>query len=355
MPRQPSHRRTALIRSAAVTALLFCLVFPAPSLAGQAQPQAQAQDNDLDKFMAQVLQRRDETWRQLHDYILDEREQFEVRGPGDALMFGQRRQYTWYVRDGYLIRSPLKFNGVALADADRKKYETDWLAGEKGREKRAAERAKKKVEETADEKKDAEKQAAEPEDVAGLEPRFISEAYFMRFKFEPGNYYLVGREQLEQREVLKIEYYPRKRLFEGVDDDDHDRGRDRDRERERRKTNEEKSREDRIADDFERKFNKVALVTLWVDPREHQIVKYTFDNIDFGFLPGRWAVRADAMSASMTMSQPIAGIWLPHDMAIQGAFTLANGGYRIRYSREFSGYKQGEVRAKIRGYDRQER
>ncbi len=44
------------------------------------------------------------------------------------------------------------------------------------------------------------------------EPRFISEAYFMRFKFEPGNYYLVGRERFEGHDVLRIEYYPT-RLF----------------------------------------------------------------------------------------------------------------------------------------------
>jgi hypothetical protein len=352
-----------LIRSAAAIALLLCFAFSTPDAAAQTPAPAAAQapalapppvpDNDLDAFMAQVLQRRDEAWRQLHDYILDEKEQFEIRGPGDVLMFGQRRQYTWYVRDGYLIRSPLKYNGVTLADAARKKYETDWLQEEKGREKRVQEKKDK-------EKKDSEKSTADSGDVEGFEPRFISEAYFMRFKFEPGNYYLAGREQLEQREVLKIEYYPRKGLFEGVDDDDDrdaDARRERERERERRKaeSSASQSREDRVVDDFERKFNKVALVTLWVDPREHQIVKYTFDNIDFGFLPGRWAVRADAMSASMTMSQPIAGIWLPHDVAIQGAFTLANGGYRIRYSREFSGYKQGEVRAKIRGYDRQVR
>ena len=32
--------------------------------------------------------------------------------------------------------------------------------------------------------------------------------------------------------------------------------------------------------------NKTALVTLWVDPVEHQIVKYTFDNVWMDFLPG---------------------------------------------------------------------
>ena len=36
----------------------------------------------------------------------------------------------------------------------------------------------------------------------------MSEAYFMDFKFEPGNYYLAGREKLEGHDVLRIEYYP---------------------------------------------------------------------------------------------------------------------------------------------------
>ena len=39
--------------------------------------------------------------------------------------------------------------------------------------------------------------------------------------------------------------------------------------------------------------NKTALVTLWVDPSNHQIVKYTFDNVWLDFLPGAWLVRVD--------------------------------------------------------------
>ena len=40
----------------------------------------------------------------------------------------------------------------------------------------------------------------------------------MDFKFEPGNYYLAGREQLEGQQVLRIEYYPT-RMFNDDDDD----------------------------------------------------------------------------------------------------------------------------------------
>ena len=39
--------------------------------------------------------------------------------------------------------------------------------------------------------------------------------------------------------------------------------------------------------------NKTALVTLWVDPAEHQIVKYTFDNVWMDFLPAGWFVKVD--------------------------------------------------------------
>ena len=53
------------------------------------------------------------------------------------------------------------------------------------------------------------------------EPRFVSEVYFMDFKFEPGNYYLAGREKLEGKDVLKIEYYPTGMFG---DDDERDRG-----------------------------------------------------------------------------------------------------------------------------------
>ena len=50
------------------------------------------------------------------------------------------------------------------------------------------------------------------------EPQFVSSAYFLRFKFEEGKYALVGKETIDGRELLKVEYYPA-RLFS----DDTDR------------------------------------------------------------------------------------------------------------------------------------
>ena len=50
--------------------------------------------------------------------------------------------------------------------------------------------------------------AEPPADVDGLlkltrEPQFVSAAYFLRFKFEPGRYALAGREPFEGRTVLR--------------------------------------------------------------------------------------------------------------------------------------------------------
>ena len=59
--------------------------------------------------------------------------------------------------------------------------------------------------------------------LVGTEPRFISEAYFMKFPFEPGNYYLAGRETIDGRPVVKVEYYP-SRLFSDDEDTREERG-----------------------------------------------------------------------------------------------------------------------------------
>ena len=52
------------------------------------------------------------------------------------------------------------------------------------------------------------------------------------------------------------------------------------------------------------KFNKGALVTLWIDPAEHQIARFTFDNIGFDFLPLRWLIRLDELTASCRHPPP---------------------------------------------------
>src|SRR3989442_321306 len=92
---------------------------------------------DLDAFMRQVLAKRDDNWKKLQQYVLDERETIDLRGPSRVPLWGERRDYTWYIRDGFFVRSPVKVNGVEIGDADRRKAEADYLKRAKARDKLA--------------------------------------------------------------------------------------------------------------------------------------------------------------------------------------------------------------------------
>ena len=95
--------------------------------------------------------------------------------------------------------------------------------------------------------------------------------------------------------------------------------------------------------------NKTALITLWIDPREHQIVKYTFDNVWLDFLPAGWLVKIDDIRASMTMGQPFPGVWLPrehqHPCRRHAGQRFVRG---VRYERTFNEYRLAEVSTKMR-------
>ena len=321
--------RLRWLASAAVCAALSIAAVPA--------------ENDLDAFMRQVVAKRDENWKKLQQYVFDEREQFDLRGPTRIPLWGERRDYTWFIRDGFFVRSPVKINGVTIGEADRLKAEAIYLKQAQEREKRGQAgrvalgsdglsiQPGTDAAETTDDLK---------QDVGGVirqtrEPGFISSAYFLRFKFEEGKYALVGREQLDGREVLKIEYYPA-RMFGGTD-------RRRNPDRDRKTSPEEKARDA----EFQRLMNKVALVTLWVEPKARQIVKYTFDNVGFDFLPAQWLVHISDFKATMTVAQPFPDVWLPTTLEMNLAMIAAFGQVDMRYDLEYHDYRVPSVTSKI--------
>jgi len=289
---------------ALATAVVACLLIGSVSA-----------QSDLDALMRQVLSKRDENWKKLQQYILDEREAVELRGPSKQPIWGEHREYTWFIRNGFFVRSPTKFNGAAVSEADRQKYEADYLKRMQRREGH---------------------QADDQLDEAGIlqqsrQPQFISSSYFLRFKFEPGNYALVGRESIDGRETLRVEYYPH-RLFTGTD---------------RRRHN--GSENDKAYDEeFRRLMNKVALVTLWVEPKAHQIVKYTFDNVALDFLPAQWLVHVDEVTASMNMGQPFPDVWLPRDINIDAGMSVVSGRIDVHYGIEYHDYRQADVTTKVK-------
>jgi hypothetical protein len=314
-------RRTALAGVLASAAFLACPVVPSAQ-------------SDLDAFMQKVIARRDENWKKLQQYVLDERATFQLTGPGGTPLYGFSRDYTWFIRQGYFIRSPLKVDGIRVSESDRTEAERRWLEREQRREKRGEKvtgvsipggviYGPEKPEPAAD-------APGSVEDVLkqSMEPKFVSAAYFLRFKFDPGHYALAGREKIGNLDVLRVEYYP-SLLFK--------HGRTKPDKRMREKD-----------DEVEEKMNKVSLVTLWIDPKEHQILQYTFDNIDMDFLPGRSLVRLDDLKASMKMTQPFPNVWLPSTIEMRFGMTTAIGSVAARYDVEYRDYRQAEVTMRVK-------
>jgi len=290
---------------------------------------------ELDAFMAQVLARRDENWKKVEQYILDEQERVEFRGPGEILLWGAKREYMWYPREGYFVRSPVRVNGMAISEADREKYEQNFLRRTKNRDERAKQRGRE-TEGTAE---------VAPSDIQSLiqqtrEPQFVSSAYLLKFKFEAGRYALVGRETIDTQPVLRIEYYPTK-LFS--DDPDTRAG------ARAKQVAGPKSKDDAYGDEMQRLMNKVSRVTMWIEPKQKQIVKYTFENVSLEFLPASWLVRVTDLRADMTMTEAFAGVWLPERIGVLGAFVLAPGPFSLSYDIHYSGYREATTAGKYLG------
>lgn len=325
--------------------IVTCLLAALPSLTA-AQPAARP-PTDLDRLMEDVVRRRDDNWKKLQQYILTERQKVTVTGPEGLRLFGAAHDYQWFVKDGFFIRSPLTANGVTIAESERRRYEARYLTRMKERDARKA-------------KRDAEKglppAPMSTEAVGDLlsqqaEPSFVSAAYFLEFKFEPGRYALAGRETLDGREVLRIEYHPA-RLFS--DDEEVTVGvgstgasvsrNERETRREQRRRQQDRDDDSRI----EQQMNKTALITLWVLRDEKQIVRYVFDNVDWGFLPGRSVLRFDDLTASMRMHEAFPGIWLPQAITARMRVATALGRTGASYDVTYSDYRQAGVTVRVK-------
>jgi len=326
-------------------------------VSGLWRPSPLLAQTDLDAFMKKVLARRDDSWKRLQQYILNERDVVEVRGPGQMPVWGERREYNWFLRDGYFVRSPVTVNGVTIGEADRQKYEENYVRTEKAREKRQREREKAGETSISIGSGGVQITSTDPTpeaaNVEGLiaqtrEPQFISSAYFLRFKFEEGKYALVGRESFDGHDVLKIEYYPA-RLFSG----------DIDRNQRRADRGESSTTRQQTGQVIEQAANKVSKVTLWVEPKSNQIVQYVFENVNLDFLPGAQFVRLSDVKATMVMGQPFLkvaasssnptpDVWLPKNVNMYIGFMVAIGQFDMRVTMDYTDYKLAETSSRIK-------
>ena len=307
--------------------------------------------SDLDAFMEKVLARRDDNWKKLQQYVLEEEEAFDLTGPGGFPLWGMRREYSWFIRQGIFVRSPISADGVKLSDDDRRKAEDQWLRRQKNREENEKRRAERRARGEEPEPKNTSVSigptgvavsSSDDQPPSGVpitntddmlkqvrEPQFVSSAYFLKFKFESGQYALAGREKIGDIETLKIEYYPRAGLFKDGKSKPDKKVKDED-------------------DKIEEKMNKSSMVTLWIDPKTYQILQYVFDDIDWDFFPGRSLVRIGDVKATMQMGQAFPNVWLPKSIEMRFEMMLAVGAVDGAYRVEYQNYKEAAVTYKIK-------
>ena len=303
----------------------------------KAQEEKGKEENELDRFMARVLEQQEQNETSRLEYVLDERSEGRLAGPDGELV--TRSDYTWYARDGVFVRSPVRVDGVAIGGEERRAYETEWFERER---QRVTRRSSADDGDATDESVAADdalmmqwmfgglvEEAAQVASDSGddeIEPRFVADAYaFVDVLFESGNYYLVGRETWNCHDVLRIEYYPERLAVYSGDDGESDRDRETD-----------------------AALGKTLLVTLWVDPVQHQIVRYSFDNLGFLFMPGRWLLRLEDVTASMSMRQPFGGVWLPAQIEVRAVLRLATGMYEMHLVRTFTNYREAVTGGSVR-------
>jgi len=311
-----------------------------------AYPSAQS---DLDSLMSEVLSHRDQNWKKLQQYTLNEKETLQITALAVFRLFGYEREYLWFPREGFFIRSPLKADGMSIDEETRRKDEEQSLKNAQNAEKQRKNREERRAKAGAAAEGDA---SISPSSVPGdlavtsavedvisqtFEPGFIRSANFMQFKFDAGSYALAGREKMLNRDVLKIEYYP-KRLFDDA---------------QKKLPCEQRKggkcdKGDELERDIEQKMNKVSLVTLWVDPAEKQILKYEFRFQDLDFLPGRTLVRFEGGRSSMEMGEPFTNVWLPSQIGMRFRLGSAVGPLEAKYDVKYRDYRLPEVTGRIK-------
>ncbi len=277
--------------------------------ADAAEPRAAGNDNDIDRFMERVLANRDAApWRRLGDFVLRETWSFELDAPPESRLssFRRVREYEWYIRDGTAVRSPVRVDGVGIDDTARRGYERSWLRDEEQRRAGLL---------TGSDTRGAESRGLV--DQGDPEPRFVTDFfYFLEWTLEPGEYYFVGRETVAGREVVRIEFYPTGPFWEEA------------------------------GERINRGMRRTSMVTLWIDPEIHQIVRYAFENAGLDFLGFRWLLRADGLHAVMELA-PVRGVWMPARMTLSGRATTALGEYEATLTQEFFDYRQADTGARL--------
>ena len=95
-----------------------------------------AGENEIDDFMRDVLERRQENSTLRQQYVLDEHVNLQMVGPGNTPLWVSKSQYTWYEREDLFVRSPIRIDGKTIDEQTRREYEDEWLERERRKSRR---------------------------------------------------------------------------------------------------------------------------------------------------------------------------------------------------------------------------
>lgn len=249
-------------------------------------------NEDLDTFIEKVIENRAATWQRLYDYVFKENERFSLTGTLDLPdIMRYEGEFSWYVKDGYLVRSPVSLNGAEVPAGERQAAEEKWI-------KRQEKRSK--------------------------DTRFADRDEFFGFNFKKGTWLLKGTREIDGiGKVVIAEFYPDLEAMGGKASDKED-------------------------EEFRESFRRTTTVTLEVLPESHQIVTMTLHNSGLDYLPMRWLMHVSGVKAQLVM-RPIAdGLWAPAEITAGGRISTADGDLDVSYRTEYRDYSRTAVRVKFR-------
>jgi hypothetical protein len=253
---------------------------------------------DMDSFMEKVLDNQDRTWDRMYNYLFREVETIKVTDEADLIPFeGMEYVFDYYVREGYLVRSPHSKDGRLVSEEEVEKAEQRSIKSQKKRGNKDS----------------------------GNGGQFFSRDDFFGQKIEPANCFFAGWETIGDYKVAVIEYYPpikvtKEDIAKPFDDDDK----------------------------IEVFIEKTFYVTMYVLPESHQIIRMELNNAGMDFLPGRAAVRVDKIQARMQMLKLADGNWVPDEILTSVSLMSGNGKVAVSLGQKYSEYSKSKVTVQFR-------
>lgn len=280
--------------------------------------------SEIDKFMEKVLDKRKNNWDQLYNYIFTEKDTFKLIGnienPAAQAYTGE---WHWRVKEGFMVRSPYKINGVEVSQEEREKAEAAWIK-ERKKQKENDERKEKGLAPLEDENEESD------EDEAGEDSREV----FFGMNTKKGSFFFAGKTVIDGLELVIVEYYPQEMIK--VKDKRKKKSDDEDKQK--------KAEENRL----KKGLNNATKVTFYIKADEHQIIQMVLSIRELDFLPARWLFHFNGIEAKMRWDKPLGDIWMPVEITANGSASMAVGKILLKYKKEFIDYRKTQVKVNFK-------